>query len=257
MGSLKFEKEIVSLKIESILPNKYQPRKQFDKDNLYSLAKSIKENGILQPITVRVCDGKFELVAGERRLKACKLIGLTYIPTIIVNSSDEDSAMLSFIENIQKCDLNYFDEAECYVKLMKQQNLTVQELAEKVGLSKNILFEKLRLLTLKDKIKNFLITNNLTEQYGKVILKVDDEKKQLELLEIALFKNMSFYEFDKLVENFNENFSIHRNFRDISLLTDTLDEAMEFLNEGREIANYKVDKVGEKYTIVIDVNLSC
>ena len=141
--------KLTNIAIDKIDPNKYQPRKVFDESKLYELAQSIKEHGILQPLTVRRTDkDRFELIAGERRLRAAKLGGLTTVPVIIKKFSDEQSMVLSIIENIQRHNLNYFEEAESYRKLIEECHLTQEELAKKLVKTQSTVDNKLRLLKL-------------------------------------------------------------------------------------------------------------
>ncbi len=263
MCSLRFEKEIVNLRIENIKPNKNQPRKFFDEDNLLQLAQSIKENGILQPITVRICNNSFELVSGERRLRACKKIGLSHIPTIIVKTNDENSAILALIENLQRSDLNFFEEAESYLKIIKTQNLTQEQFAKKIGKSQGSVGNKLRLLKLSQKVRNLLISNNLTERHGRAILKLDDENLQLKVLEEVLKNDLNIKNTEKLVDEFlnkkelqKRSATIYRAVKDISILTDAIDEVLEFINVSKKIAKYKINQRENKYEIVIDVDLN-
>ncbi len=262
MCTLKFEKEIVNLRIENITPNVNQPRKVFKEENLEQLAQSIKENGILQPITVRICKNKFELVSGERRLRACKKIGLSHIPTIIVRTNDENSAVLALIENLQRSDLNFFEEAESYMKIIESQNLTQEEFAKKIGKSQGSVGNKLRLLKLNQEVRDFLLYNNLTERHGRAILKLVDEKLQLKVLEEVVKNDLNIKNTEKLIDELlnkeqkeKKSATIHRSVTDISILTDAIDEILEFINVSKEIAKYKINQEENKYKIVIDVEL--
>ncbi|MFV0518638.1 MAG: ParB/RepB/Spo0J family partition protein [Lachnospirales bacterium] len=262
MEGFRFEKEIVNLRVEKIVPNKNQPRKYFDEDYLDELAQSIKENGILQPITVRIVDGEFELVSGERRLKACKRIGLSHIPTILIRTSNETSAILALIENLQRRDLNCFEEAESYLNLINLQNITQDELAKRIGKSQSSIANKIRLLKLSREARDFIVEKKLTERHGRAILNVTDTKVQLEILNEVYNKGLNVKRTEALVEKYlnlkddeERKNQTHRSFKDISFLTLAIEEVLEFVNESKKIAEYKVNKEGDNYKILIDVNL--
>ena len=144
--------------IMMIKPNPYQPRKNFSQKSLEELAESIKEVGLIQPITVRRAGvNGYELVAGERRLRASKMAGLETIPAIIITSSEKDSAVMAMIENLQREDLHYLEEAKGYLALIRDYGLTQEELAKRIGKSQSTIANKIRLLRLSDEIKNALI----------------------------------------------------------------------------------------------------
>jgi ParB family chromosome partitioning protein len=156
-------KNICYIDIDSIRPNPYQPRKQFSKGALEELCESIQQYGVIQPINVRkISNSKYELVAGERRLRAAVMAGLKEIPAIVININDNDSAVLALIENLQREDLNYLEEAEGYSNLINEHGLTQEELAQKIGKSQSTVANKIRLLRLPPLVKKILSDNNLT-----------------------------------------------------------------------------------------------
>ena len=140
--------KLVKLPVSRILPNPAQPRKDFDQAALESLAQSIKENGLLQPVTVRRENGGYTLIAGERRLRACKLAGLKEIPAIVTECAPEDSAVLALLENLQRKDLQMFEQANALVNLLREWHITQEEAAKRLGISQSYLANKLRLLKL-------------------------------------------------------------------------------------------------------------
>lgn len=154
---IKTAAQVLLLPQDSILPNPDQPRKRFDYDELEGLAQSIRQNGILQPVTVRRrTDGKnvkFELVAGERRLRAARLVGLTKIPAIETDADEKSSAVLSLIENLQRQDLNFFEEAEAVQRLVEKYSMSREEAADKLGRAQSTLSNKLRLLRLPEEMR--------------------------------------------------------------------------------------------------------
>lgn len=202
MENVSLKNKVTYLSIDNILPNPYQPRKIFNEDGLDELSSSIKAYGVIQPISVKKKqENKYELIAGERRLKASKLAGLDVIPAIIVEMSDEDSAVVALIENLQREDLNFIEEAEGYFMLVNEHGFTQQELAEKVGKNQSTIANKLRILKLPDEIKEMLISNNLTERHGRALLKIPDEKIQKEILEIVIKKGLNVKRTESLIKD--------------------------------------------------------
>jgi ParB family chromosome partitioning protein len=188
--------------IDRIRPNPYQPRKKFNSISLEELASSIKAYGVLQPITLRkMSDGYYELIAGERRVKASKMVGLKKIPAIIMEILDQDSAVLALIENLQREDLNFFEEAEGYYHLMNDYGLTQEEIAKKVGKNQSTIANKVRLLRLSKAVRNFIIQNELTERHARALLKIPEEEIQLSLLKKIAEKNLRVKETEDLVES--------------------------------------------------------
>ncbi len=170
---------MTELKTGVIFPNPNQPRKDFDPQELAGLAQSIKENGILQPLTVRKADdGRYELIAGERRLRAAKLAGLQTVPVIIAERTAQESAILSILENIQRSDLNYFEEAEAISKLIEYYGLTQEEIAKKLGKAQSTVANKLRLLKLPAEIKKSVIEYGFKERQVRALLRLPEEQRQ-------------------------------------------------------------------------------
>ncbi|SKC88897.1 nucleoid occlusion protein [Maledivibacter halophilus] len=202
MENVSLKNKVTYLSIDSIQPNPYQPRKKFSKEGLEELSSSIKSYGVIQPISVKKKnEDNYELIAGERRLRASKLAGLDVIPAIIVEMSDEDSAVVALIENLQREDLNFVEEAEGYFMLINEHGFTQQELAEKVGKNQSTIANKLRILKLSDEIKDLLISNNLTERHGRALLKIQDEKIQKEILEIVIEKGFNVKRTERLIKD--------------------------------------------------------
>ncbi len=182
-------KNITYVKIENIRPNPYQPRKQFNKISLEELCESIKQYGVIQPINVRkISANMYELVAGERRLRAATMAGLKEIPAIVVDINDNDSAVMALIENLQREDLSYMEEAEGYNNLINEHGFTQEELAAKIGKSQSTIANKIRLLKLPPLVKKILADNNLTERHARALLKLHDEQLQLKVLKTVCEK---------------------------------------------------------------------
>lgn len=192
---------VLSIPVGSIKPNPYQPRKFFDVTSVSELAKSIQEYGVLQPITVRrLRAGTYELIAGERRLRAAEIAGLSVIPAILMNVTDDDSAVLALIENIQRRDLTFFEEAEAYYNLMRDHDLTQEQIAKKTGKKQSTIANKLRIRKLSPTVKNIIEENGLTERHARLLLKVPEETMRLDMLKKILEKNLSVAAAESLVD---------------------------------------------------------
>ena len=184
-----------------IVPNLYQPRKYFDDEAILELAQSIKTYGIIQPLSVRkMGDNGYELVAGERRLRAAKFLGLKEVPVIIVDITERDSAAIALLENIQREDLNFLEEAEAYYNLIKEHSYTQEQLAEIIGKKQSTIANKLRILKLPENIRNSLIANKLTERHGRALLKLPDEELQNKVLDIVIKRELNVKKTEEVVE---------------------------------------------------------
>lgn len=193
--------EIKNIAIELIRPNTYQPRKFFNQESLEELMESIKTYGILQPITIRSNGSKYyELIAGERRLRAAELAGLKEVPAIIVDVTDSDSAALALIENLQREDLNYIEEAEGYENLIKDHNYTQEQLAEIIGKKQSTIANKLRILRLSKSVKEKLLVYNLTERHARALLKLSDEDSQIRMIEKIKEKGYTVKKAEEMIE---------------------------------------------------------
>lgn len=165
-------KEVINVKVEEIIPNTYQPRKFFDNEALMELAQSIKEQGIIQPLTVRKMGEYYELVAGERRLRAAKIANLSEVPCILVDISDIQSAQIALLENLQREDLSFVEEAEAYYSLINDHKFTQEEIAKKMGKKQSTIANKLRILKLPKKIREICTENNLTERHALSLIHI-------------------------------------------------------------------------------------
>jgi len=258
-------KDICYLKIDSIRPNPYQPRKQFKKGALEELCESIKEYGVIQPISVRrITSSSYELVAGERRLRAATMAGLTEIPAIIVNVDDEDSAVMALIENLQREDLTYFEEAEGYNNLIKDHGFTQEELAQKIGKSQSTIANKIRLLRLSPMVKKILMDNNLTERHARALLKLSDEQMQLKVLKRVCERGLNVKKTEMLVdkaieklasgkENQNPVKKLSGSIKDIRIFVNTIKQAIELMKRsGVNAKAVQIDR-GEYVEFIVRV----
>ena len=167
--------QIILVPQEEIFPNPNQPRKRFDFDELEGLAQSIRQNGIIQPIAVRVNEkGQYELISGERRLRASRLVGITRIPCIIMEANDSKSALFALIENIQRTDLSFFEEAVAIDRLINEYGMSRDEVCKKLGKAPPTVSNKLRLLRLPEEIRLKIVQENLTERHARALLRLNN-----------------------------------------------------------------------------------
>lgn len=174
---------VVSISTSSIIPNPHQPRMEFSEDSIIKLADSIKQFGIIQPITVRKLGEIYELVSGERRLRAAKELNMPFVPCIIVDISDEKSAEIAIIENLIREDLNIFEQASAIESLIDTYGLTQEQVAEKLSVSQSFIANKLRLLRLSSEEREIILKNKLTERHARALLRVFDKEKREKLLQ--------------------------------------------------------------------------
>ena len=179
----KKTEELMFLEIDQISPNPYQPRTQIDDSSIEELAVSVKKYGVLQPITVRRTRKGYELIAGERRWRAAKLAGLSRIPALVLQVRNDDSAFIALIENVQREDLHYFDEAEAMYALLIEHDITQDELADMLGKTQSTIANKLRLLRLPPSVKARIKQGRLTERHARALLKLPTEELQHEALD--------------------------------------------------------------------------
>jgi len=182
---------IISVSLGAIKPNPHQPRESFNEEGLSELANSIKEKGFIQPVVLRKVQAGFELIAGERRFRAAKKLGLEKIPAIIKESDNKTSLELALIENIQREDLNPLDEAKAYKRLQDEFGLTQEELSDKVGKSRSTVANILRLLSLPKEAQDAIKRGQITHAHGKVLLEISDLDEQLKLLREIIDSSLS------------------------------------------------------------------
>ena len=195
------EKRLEEIRIEEIHPNPNQPRQSFDDDSINELAQSIRQVGLIQPLVVRRMEGGYELVAGERRLRACKSIGMSKVTCIVQNDVyEEDSAMMALIENLQRENLHYLEEAQCYAALIANYSLKQEDLALRLGKSQSSIANKLRILKLTPAVKSAMTEARLTERHARALLRIRDEQTQLEIVNKISERGLSVKDTEKLVD---------------------------------------------------------
>lgn len=192
---------IVSLPLYMIAPNPNQPRRYFDPAAMEELKSSIMEYGLIQPITVRRRGGEYELIAGERRFRASQMAGLEEIPAVIIEADNDKSAILALLENLQREDLSFFEIAESYKNLIREQGMTQNELALRVGKSQASVANKMRLLRLPPIVKKMIRDYDLTERHARALLLLPDEEKQLDAVKIVCRDNLNVTQTEELVRS--------------------------------------------------------
>lgn len=259
--------QITKIPIASITTNPYQPRKVFSAEQLEELASSIREYGVIQPITVRKnFIGGYELISGERRLRASRLAGKTDIPCIIIDADENDSAVIALLENLQRADLTFMEEAEAIAHLVQEHKYTQEQLARKLGKSQSAIANKIRLLKLPDDAKKIISDNSLTERHARALLRVQDEHLQNKILRIVCEKQLNVTQTDLLIDKTLERLASPTNEKEgrvrgvieLRMFINTVNKAIDVVKRaGVPISAQKKDK-GDciEYVIKIPRNKS-
>lgn len=225
--------QILLLPQEDIYPNPNQPRRRFDFDELEGLAQSIRQNGMIQPIAVRLNEnGKYELISGERRLRASRLVGISKVPCIIMDADDGKSALFALIENIQRCDLDFFEEAVAIERLITEFGMTREEVCKKLGKAAPTVSNKLRLLRLPESIRYKITQENLSERHARALLQLSSTAQMERALAIIAEKRLNVAESEKLILQIAENGLKRRQppvklFKDVRIFVNTLNHAVD------------------------------
>lgn len=184
-----------------IKPNNEQPRKYFDEQNILELSESIREFGIIQPLIVKQDMNNYTIIAGERRWRAAKLLGLKEVPCIVMELTDKEVLEVSLIENIQRQDLNPIEEAKAYEKLLKEFNITQEELSKRVGKSRVVITNSLRLLKLDERVQEYIMDGVISEGHGRVILSIQDKDDQYTIAQKVIDEQLSVRTLESFVKN--------------------------------------------------------
>lgn len=230
---------IVELDLNSIEVNPFQPRTKFNEETLRELASSIKELGVIQPITVRKLDfNKYQLVSGERRFRASKLIGLTTIPSYIRIANDQESLEMSLVENIQRQDLDPIEIALSYQRLIDEISLTQEQMSERVGKKRSTIANYLRLLKLNPIIQTGIRDGFISMGHGRAIINIDNQSEQLEIYETILSNKLSVRQTEHLVKNYK---------RTTEIVKPVAEELPKFIKKGvKEFSEYFGHKISVK-----------
>ncbi len=258
----KSENRITDIPTIKIRPNKTQPRRIFDEDKLRDLAKSIEENGILQPLTVRrVSQAEYEIIAGERRLRAAVLAGYTRVPCIVIKCNDRESAVLALLENLQRCDLGIFEEARGISKLIRRYGITQEQAALKLGKSQSTIANKLRLLNLTYDEQDWIVQAGLSERHARALLKIYDQELRKEALSKIIAENLNVAQSEQLIENMLYSCALPEKkkgrqkivIKDIRIFINTINKAVETMKQAGIDAVCKKRDSGDyiEYTLKI------
>ena len=238
MGLISKEQpKVVDIPARKIRPNKTQPRKEFDEEELRSLSQAIANNGLLQPLTVRkIRNDEYELIAGERRLRASIMAGFRRIPCIIMKCSDKDSAVFALIENLQRRDLGMFEEARGISRLIRKYNITQEQVALQIGKKQSTVANKLRLLRLTLDEQDWIIKAGLTERHARALLKLSDEDQRKKALSHIVAENLNVKESERYIESLLHKNSVQNEpcdrekkvvIKDVRIFVNTINKAVD------------------------------
>ena len=248
---VKSENIISEIPIIKIRPNKAQPRKQFNEDELSALSRSIAENGILQPLTVRkVSSTEYELIAGERRLRAAVTAGLRKVPCIVVRCSEKESAIYALLENLQRADLGMFEEARGISRLIRRYGLTQEQAAQRLGKSQSSVANKLRLLRLTDDEQEWIEKAGLSERHARALLRLETEAARREALSRIVADNLNVKQTEHLVSLLLHSTPKHKTakgnskavIKDVRIFLNTINKAIDTMRlSGIDAQSNKTD----------------
>ncbi len=262
MGSYRGATEgakILFIPVLNIYPNPMQPRRHFDPEGLRELAASIARFGILQPLTVSKVTGGYQLIAGERRLRAARLAGLQEVPCILIQADEEKSAMLAMIENLQRKDLDYLEEARGLALLMTRFGLKQEEIAAKIGKSQSAVANKLRLLQHSPKVWSALRENDLSERHARALLQLPTEEERLEVIRLIVEKDLTVAKTESYIEAYLEKHAVpgerrgKRKFilRDLRLFLNTVNHSLELVRNAGFQAHAQQEETEEEIVLTI------
>lgn len=251
--------KILNISTYLIVPNRSQPRSVFNGNNIIRLADSIKRYGMLQPLTVRRYDSSadsdyYELVAGERRLRAAKLLGMRTVPCVLIDVDDSRSAELAIIENLLREDLNMFEQAEGFKKLIENHHLTQEEVALRVSMSQSAIANKLRLLRLTSKERELILESGLTERHSRALLKLSDVNARLSALNHIILQRMNVCTAEEYIDKLIENERItHENSPEIFKIPEKRDANIHKINAFCSVLEKNIKNMREKGCLVSSV----
>ena len=244
--------EIQQIEVTRIAPNPNQPRKVFNEDSIIRLADSINQYGIIQPLTVRKTGDTYELVAGERRLRAAKELGLSHVPCVVISINEEKSAEISIIENLIREDLNIFEQAEAIEALIDTYGLTQEQIASKLSNSQSFVANKLRLLRYSAKERDIILKNNLTERHARALLRILDMNSRAKLLDKIIAEHLNVSAAEELIEahlsqDNAEAKQEKRTYKSVNSFYSAINRAIDTIkNSGIDIKSRRVE--GDEFT---------
>ncbi len=228
--------KVLAIDIELIRPNPFQPRREIVEEKIDELAQSIKTSGLIQPVLVRRMANGYQLAVGERRLLACRKLGWKKISAAVKTLSDDTMATIALVENLQRENLNYIEEAMGYVSLMKNFNLTQEALAQRLGKSQSTIANKIRLLKMSESVRNQLLESGLSERHARALLKLDTEDDQIKAIHEIADKGLTVSQAEKRIDKINEREYCRKKstrskpiIRDMRIVLNTIREAVAII----------------------------
>lgn len=260
----QLENQVEKIKVSKIIPNTFQPRQIFSSQKITELAETIKEHGLLQPIIVRKYkDDKYEIIAGERRFRAVKYLGWEEIPAIVKEMSDQETASMAVIENLQREELTSIEEAEAYQRLIDLNRMTQAQLAEQLGKSQSFIANKIRLLKLSRPVQQAILNRQITERHGRALVRIEDEQLQAKMLKKVIDNHLSVKETEKQVARLvvprmkpKNKPQIKGIAKDARLAINTINESIKMVKQtGMEI-NVEEETTEQTRKIIIEIPLN-
>ncbi len=250
--------QIVEIKVDKIKVNPFQPRQQFNQAEIEELAQSIKNFGLIQAITVRQKKDSYELIAGERRLRAARVLNKEVIPAVVKDFGDQQMAEIALIENLQRKDLNFLEEAQAYQRLLEEFDLTQKELAARVSKSQSTIANKLRLLNLPIQIREKLMAADLSERHGRALLQLENADQQLAVIEEIKEKELNVRDSEKLIKKQQQPAKKKKKIKhvadDLRLFANSLEKRISEINDSG--INVEFERSDEQDSIEYYIKIS-
>lgn len=249
---------IVSLPCSIIKSNSNLVRNSFNDEKIESIALSVKNNGVIQPLTVRITDGDYELISGELRLRAAKKVGLSTVPCIIMTANECESVIYSLIENIQRNDLNFFEEADAFNTLVNKFGMSQEAVGCGIGKSQSVISNKIRLLKIKPEIRDIIIKNSLTERHARALLRINDDELQLKALDYIIKRELNVSETDAYIDSLvspvqSKNKPRISKLKDIKIFLNTINHAIDTMRKAGINALSSEHETNEYYEYVVRI----
>ncbi len=235
--------KIITVPVDMVQPSRYQPRLKFDEEALQELADSIKENGLIQPITVRQINDHYEIIAGERRYRATRIAGFNEIKCYVLSPSEDQAAQMALVENVQRENLSAIEEAKSYLQIMRQAGMTQEQVAQKIGKSQSAVANKIRLLNLPQEIQDGVVEGKITERHARALLSAPEEK-QKEAFHHILKKELNVRESEAYIETLNLPEKVHKRQKTQGFSRNT-QIAINTINQSVKM----IDKLGIKVSV--------
>ncbi|MEG0829531.1 MAG: ParB/RepB/Spo0J family partition protein [Anaerovoracaceae bacterium] len=251
-------KKVTEVPLGMIVPNPEQPRKIFGQEELFELRDSIREYGVIQPVILKKKEnGTYLIIAGERRFRAATMAGLTKIPALVREADNQDAAIIALVENVQREDLGYMEEAQAYKKLMEEHEFTQGDLAERVGKKQSTISNKIRLLSLPEDIQMALVSNKLTERHARALLKIPEDDTRRQVVARVISHGLNVRQSEKLIEDIlvkrEEEERKQNKIRHISykLYLNTIKKTFNEIFEAQQGAEYYQEDKGDFFEVKI------